>query len=457
MKKYYVLDTNILLQNPNAIFGFEDNVVVITGTTLQELDSKKNMEGELGFNARLAARLLENIRSRGDILKGVKLKETGGKLMIEPDEVSQDNLPEGFDIKKPDNRIISSCVGISKKTKRAVILVTNDIMMRITAAACKVEVQEYKNDQIKETDYMGYREINTTKDIIDEVYRNQSVSSEVLEIDENNPLIPNEYITLTDGITSALCVYRNNQINVLKDITAFGIRPQNRLQRFALDALLAPAEEIPLVILRGPAGTAKTFLSVAAALDKTYREDYEKQNSSTLYDKIYIGRANVSSDDAFGFLPGELEDKTRPLLGCFYSNLEDLLRKGNREEDSQIQLQIEDMMETGLLRVFPLAYIRGMSIKNSFIICDETQNIGRSLIRDIVTRCGQGTKLVVLGDINQIDVAYLDKTNSGLTYLAHSMKGSSKCAQITFTERESVRSALATEALARLVNCNRKM
>lgn len=450
MKKYYVLDTNILLQNPNAIFGFEDNVVVITGTTLQELDSKKNMEGELGFNARLAARLLENIRSRGDILKGVKLKETGGKLMIEPDEVSQDNLPEGFDIKKPDNRIISSCVGISKKTKRAVILVTNDIMMRITAAACKVEVQEYKNDQIKETDYMGYREINTTKDIIDEVYRNQSVSSEALEIDENNPLIPNEYITLSDGITSALCVYRNDQINVLKDITAFGIRPQNRLQRFALDALLAPAEEIPLVILRGPAGTAKTFLSVAAALDKTYREDYEKQNSSTLYDKIYIGRANVSSDDAFGFLPGELEDKTRPLLGCFYSNLEDLLRKGNREEDSQIQLQIEDMMETGLLRVFPLAYIRGMSIKNSFIICDETQNIGRSLIRDIVTRCGQGTKLVVLGDINQIDVAYLDKTNSGLTYLAHSMKGSSKCAQITFTERESVRSALATEALARL-------
>ena len=450
MKKYYVLDTNILLQNPNAIFGFEDNVVVITGTTLQELDSKKNMEGELGFNARLAARLLEDIRNRGDILKGVKLKETGGKLLIEPNEVSQDNLPEGFDIKKPDNRIISSCVGISKKTKRAVILVTNDIMMRITAAACKVEVQEYKNDQIKETDYMGYREINITKDIIDEVYRSQSISSEVLEIDENNPLIPNEYITLTDGITSALCVYRNDRINVLKDITAFGIRPQNRLQRFALDALLAPAEEIPLVILRGPAGTAKTFLSVAAALDKTYREDYEKQNSSTLYDKIYIGRANVSSDDAFGFLPGELEDKTRPLLGCFYSNLEDLLRKGNREEDSQIQLQIEDMMETGLLRVFPLAYIRGMSIKNSFIICDETQNIGRSLIRDIVTRCGQGTKLVILGDINQIDVAYLDKTNSGLTYLAHSMKGSSKCAQITFTERESVRSALATEALARL-------
>ena len=450
MKKYYVLDTNILLQNPNAIFGFEDNVVVITGTTLQELDSKKNMEGELGFNARLAARLLEDIRNRGDILKGVKLKETGGKLLIEPNEVSQDNLPEGFDIKKPDNRIISSCVGISKKTKRAVILVTNDIMMRITAAACKVEVQEYKNDQIKETDYMGYREINITKDIIDEVYRSQSISSEVLEIDENNPLIPNEYITLTDGITSALCVYRNDRINVLKDITAFGIRPQNRLQRFALDALLAPAEEIPLVILRGPAGTAKTFLSVAAALDKTYREDYEKQNSSTLYDKIYIGRANVSSDDAFGFLPGELEDKTRPLLGCFYSNLEDLLRKGNREEDSQIQLQIEDMMETGLLRVFPLAYIRGMSIKNSFIICDETQNIGRSLIRDIVTRCGQETKLVILGDINQIDVAYLDKTNSGLTYLAHSMKGSSKCAQITFTERESVRSALATEALARL-------
>ena len=124
---------------------------------------------------------------------------------------------------------------------------------------------------------------------------------------------------------------------------------------------------------------------------------------------------------------------------------------GNHEEDAQIQIQIDDMMETGLLRVFPLAYIRGMSIKNSFIICDEAQNIGRSLIRDIVTRCGQGSKLVILGDTNQIDVSFLDKTNSGLTYLAHNMKGSTKCAQITFTEKESVRSALATEALNRLM------
>lgn len=139
------------------------------------------------------------------------------------------------------------------------------------------------------------------------------------------------------------------------------------------------------------------------------------------------------------------------MLGCFYSNLEDLLRKGNHEEDAQIQIQIDDMMKTGLLRVFPLAYIRGMSIKNSFIICDEAQNIGRSLIRDIVTRCGQGSKLVILGDTNQIDVPFLDKTNSGLTYLAHNMKGSTKCAQITFTEKESVRSALATEALNRLM------
>ena len=115
---------------------------------------------------------------------------------------------------------------------------------------------------------------------------------------------------------------------------------------------------------------------MAAALDKTYTDEFTRHTSSTSYDKIYIGRANVSSDEAFGFLPGELEDKTRPLLGCFYSNLEDLLRKGNHEEDAQIQIQIDDMMETGLLRVFPLAYIRGMSIKNSFIICDEAQNIG---------------------------------------------------------------------------------
>ena len=435
MKKYYVLDTNILLQSPGAIYGFEDNTVVITGTTLQELDSKKNLDGEIGYNARQTARILEDIRNRGNLIKGVKLKETDGKLIFEPNEVSQENLPEGFDIKKPDNRIISSCIGIARKTKRA--------------AACGVEVQEYKNDQIKESSYVGYREIKTSREIIDDIYKKQSLAPEIFA--DEKPFVANEYITLTDGNTSALCVYRDNCIRLLKDTTAFGIRPQNRLQRFALDALLAPAEEIPLVILRGPAGTAKTFLSMAAALDKTYTDEFTRHTSSTSYDKIYIGRANVSSDEAFGFLPGELEDKTRPLLGCFYSNLEDLLRKGNHEEDAQIQIQIDDMMETGLLRVFPLAYIRGMSIKNSFIICDEAQNIGRSLIRDIVTRCGQGSKLVILGDTNQIDVPFLDKTNSGLTYLAHNMKGSTKCAQITFTEKESVRSALATEALNRLM------
>ena len=422
MKKYYVLDTNILLQSPGAIYGFEDNTVVITGTTLQELDSKKNLDGEIGYNARQTARILEDIRNKGNLIKGVKLKETGGKLIFEPNEVSQENLPEGFDIKKPDNRIISSCIGIARKTKRAVILVTNDIMMRIAAAACGVEVQEYKNDQIKESSYMGYREIKTSREIIDDIYKKQSLAPEIFA--DEKPFVANEYITLTDGNTSALCVYRDNCIRLLKDTTAFGIRP---------------------------AGTAKPFLSMAAALDKTYTDEFTRHTSSTSYDKIYIGRANVSSDEAFGFLPGELEDKTRPLLGCFYSNLEDLLRKGNHEEDAQIQIQIDDMMETGLLRVFPLAYIRGMSIKNSFIICDEAQNIGRSLIRDIVTRCGQGSKLVILGDTNQIDVSFLDKTNSGLTYLAHNMKGSTKCAQITFTEKESVRSALATEALNRLM------
>lgn len=449
MKKYYVLDTNILLQSPDAILGFADNTVVITGTTLQELDSKKNLDGELGYNARQTARILENIRNRGNLIKGVKLDETGGKLLFEPDEVSQDNLPEGFDIKKPDNRIISSCIGIQKKTKKPVILVTNDIMMRIAAAVCGVEVQEYKNEQIRETAYMGYRKICMTREIIDRIYKEHEIEPALLD-KENQSFVPNEYMTVTDGSTSALCVYRNNRVILLKETTAFGIRPQNRLQRFALDALLAPAEDIPLVILRGPAGTAKTFLAMAAALEQTYRENGIRQSGEMHYDKIYIGRANVSSDEAFGFLPGELEDKTRPLLGCFYSNLEDLLRKGTREEDAQVQMQIEDMMETGILRVFPLAYIRGMSIKNSFIICDEAQNIGRTLMRDIVTRCGQGSKLVILGDTNQIDVPFLDKANSGLTYIAHNMKGSRKCAQITFTEKESVRSELAAEALVRL-------
>lgn len=208
---------------------------------------------------------------------------------------------------------------------------------------------------------------------------------------------------------------------------------------------MQPVEKIPFVILKGPAGTAKTFLSLAAGLDQTYDDPRHSR-----YDSILISRNNVMADEDFGYLPGELRDKMNPLLAPFFDNLESLLRKDSGEDKSNISMQIDDMIETGVIEICALAYMRGRSITNKFLIVDETQNATRSQIRDIITRAGAGCKVVICGDPEQIDAHNLDKLNNGLVFASEKMKGSPLCAQVTFNENESVRSELAKEAIKRL-------
>lgn len=454
MRKIYILDTNILLENPRAIYGFDDNIVAVTGTTLQELDSKKTAPGELGFNARETCRIIEKLNQTGDLKKGVFLNTNGGpagggifRIIIE-DNTANNILPDGYDIAKPDNQIINTALLAKNNSDVDVILVTNDISMRINASVCglKDNVQSYHNDRISSSEiYTGREEITVSSEVIDKLYQDKFIRSELAGINPKTA-IENEFFVLKKDQASALAVYQDGQLkhidikNKLK-----GITPKNAAQTFAIWALMQPVEKIPFVILKGPAGTAKTFLSLAAGLDQTYDDPRHSR-----YDSVLISRNNVMADEDFGYLPGELRDKMNPLLAPFFDNLESLLRKDSGEDKLNISMQIDDMIETGVIEICALAYMRGRSITNKFLIVDETQNATRSQIRDIITRAGAGCKVVICGDPEQIDAHNLDKLNNGLVFASEKMKGSPLCAQVTFNENESVRSELAKEAIKRL-------
>ena len=455
MVKAYILDTNILLDSPRAIFGFDDNTVIITGTTLQELDSKKTAPGELGFNARETCRIIEKLRLKGDLTAGVPMDNAGVFKVIL--NAGQWHMPSGYSTDKPDNQIINTVLDIKKNQGHMfnqVILVTNDTSMRINASVCAAAcgfsdfVESYRNDHVSSTEmYTGKRELQVSKEAIDYIYKNKMLPPEAIFRGDIPEPVENEFFILQSDQSSALAVYRNHELKLIdtKTLHPCHIQPKNASQTFALWALMQPVEEIPFVILKGPAGTAKTFLSLAAGLDQTY--DSKAHRS---YDSVLISRNNVMADADFGYLPGELEDKMNPLLAPFFDNLESLLR-GNSDEDREcISTQIEDMIDSGVIEICALAYMRGRSITNKFLIVDETQNATRSQIRDIITRAGTGCKVVICGDPEQIDAHNLDKLNNGLVFASEKMKGSPVCAQISFTEEESVRSELAKEAIKRL-------
>lgn len=455
MVKAYILDTNILLDSPRAIFGFDDNTVIITGTTLQELDSKKTAPGELGFNARETCRIIEKLRLKGDLTAGVPMDNAGVFKVIL--NAGQWHMPSGYSEDKPDNQIINTVLDIKKNQGHMfnqVILVTNDTSMRINASVCAAAcgfsdfVESYRNDHVSSAEmYTGKRELHVSKEAIDYIYKNKMLPPEAIFRGDIPEPVENEFFILQSDQSSALAVYRNHELKLIdtKTLHPCHVQPKNASQTFALWALMQPVEEIPFVILKRPAGTAKTFLSLAAGLDQAY--DSRAHRS---YDSVLISRNNVMADADFGYLPGELEDKMNPLLAPFFDNLESLLR-GNSDEDREcISRQIEDMIDSGVIEICALAYMRGRSITNKFLIVDETQNATRSQIRDIITRAGSGCKIVICGDPEQIDAHNLDKLNNGLVFASEKMKGSPVCAQISFTEEESVRSELAKEAIKRL-------
>ena len=469
MVKNYLLDTSILLENPRNLFGFADNNVYICGTTLQELDKKKTAHGDVGYNARECCRLLDDLRQQGDLIKGIKL-ENGVTLFIEPNGIDQDLLPKGYSIDVPDNRIISSCLWLNRTLEPKIILLTNDVSMRVNATICGLEVQGVRNDMIEESLYTGHIDIEVSPEIINLIHKNKHIELKTLQSIneqlnqtlaesgcEDNPmfvetdkLLENEFVTLHAGNQSALSIHQKGGLKLIQPKTlSNGVKPLNKMQIYAIWALTAPVEEVPLVILQGDAGTAKTFLSLAAGLSQVYLGQGRRDPED--FGRIMISRPNTqTSDPDFGYLPGELENKMAPLMGAYRDNLEEILGGKDGEDKEQVANHVEDLFESKVIELCPLNYIRGRSVHNTYLICDEAQNANKILMRDVVTRAGRHTKIVIAGDPKQCDVTNLDKHNNGLVYCATAMRGSSNACIITFDHNHCVRSALAEDAIQRM-------
>ena len=464
MVKNFMLDTESLLQNPENIFGFQDNNVWISGTTLQELDMKIAERGEDVRNATETARILDGLRAKGDLKEGVPLGN-GGRLFIEADGVKKELLPEGYSLHNPHNRIISTCLFLNgnRCRKSPVILLTNNFSMRINASTCGLRVEKIKNDIIEKTTYTGHIDLGAPVAAVNELYKKGEIEFEPAKgrfVDDagrpvsKDDMRENEFVTLhtvnrSGDESSALSMYRDGKLRLVREQRMYGgYTPLNRMQKYALYALTAPVEEIPLVILSGKAGTSKTFISLAAGLSQTYMGP---GTEDARYRKMLIGRPNSqTTDPGFGYLPGNLEDKMSPLIASYTDNLDVILRgkHGKNEDSSQIRMQIDDLFETGSIELCPLSYIRGRSLMDSYIICDEAQNGTKGLIKDVITRAGRGTKVIVAGDVTQVDNASLDEWNNGLAYCISRLAGRTKyAAYIAFPDTACVRSPLAEAAI----------
>lgn len=492
MVKNFVLDTNVFMSNANALFGYDDNTIILCGTVLQELDKHKNDEGVRGFNAREAIRSIRQVvkdalDGKNEILNaemtqlkiekewdsvpniyiltkhGIPLNDKGGRLLFEPDGVKQEYLPKGYELDRADNKIISSCIHMNKSycKDNPAILLTEDASMQLNAEVCGIKAENVKNEQIEYTGYSGHVNLPISNPkIIDKIHKKTVISAdEIPEIEElDYPLFQNQFVTITCGNQSALTVYQGGSImKIPEDLTIndYKIKPLNKMQRYAMWALTNPA--IPLVILEGPAGTAKTFLSLACGLSMIdtasfYGKDLSYDDrEATRYNKLIIAKPNHGgSDKDYGYLPGSLEEKMGPVNASYIDNLEVILSGGDKRSLRDTKELITDLMENGTIESCPLYAIRGRTIHDAFFICDEAQNASKQLIKDIITRPAFNTKIIVAGDPTQIDNTLLNMHNNGLIYAKDSMKGDPLCAIIRFEEEHNVRSPLSAAALKRM-------
>lgn len=456
MKKTYVLDTNVLIQSPNALQCFEENDIVLPIAVLEELDFLKTSDGEKGANARQVIRFLEQLRTNGNLLEGVLL-QTGGTLRLEVNCIDV-ALPDGFAEYKNDNRILKVCEGLRQKEKR-VILVTKDIMVRIKAQMMGIEAQDFITEQapITEEQYTGRCEVFVPEKKFEEFKKKGILPTDIYQVDENGERMPVEvvinqfFILKADQSTRKTQLGRFNGKRIVplqyKKAKPYGVSPRNVGQYFLQEALMSSTKEAPLVIVKGMAGTAKTFYSLAVGLSAILEQEEPE------YRRILISRPNVLFDNDIGYLPGDESEKIAPLLRPCIDNLELLVDQSedDRYEDEQyLRGKVEYLFDRGIIDAQALNYIRGRSVTKTYLIIDEAQNLTPKQAKGIITRAGIGTKIILLGDPNQIDHPLLDERTNGLSYASEKMKGSPLCCQITLTADECERSALAMDAIQRM-------
>jgi PhoH-like ATPase len=426
-KKLFILDTNVLLHDYKCIYNFEENDIIIPIVVLEELDKFKRGNDLINFHAREFTRELDKLS--GDLLltANIPLGENLGNMHIETGKDFSEKVNQSFPERTPDHRILAIAEWVCSNNKdKTVVLITKDINLRMKAKSLGIIAQDYENDKVANIDdlYKGIRILEgVNQEAINKLYESpEGVSVTELNIESN--LLGHQFFIMKNNGSSALAHYNpvNKMLNRVIKQTTYGIDPRNAEQTFAIEALSNP--DIQLVSLTGKAGTGKTLLALAAALSQHKR-----------YKQIFLARPIVPlANRDLGFLPGDLKEKMDPYMQPLYDNLTVIKHKFSHQ--SPEFLRINDMMKEEKLVITPLAYIRGRSLSSIFFIVDEAQNLTPHEIKTIITRAGEGTKMIFTGDIEQIDSPYLDTASNGLSYLSDKMKNQDIFAHVNLVKGE---------------------
>ena len=434
LKKIFVLDTSVILHDHNSLNCFEENDVAIPITVLEELDNFKRGNDTKNYEAREFIRLLDRLSNDYTLQDWIPINGSDKgkfKIIMQNETLSSDAIKIFGD--KNDHRILNAALGLKTTNKSSkIILVSKDINLRLKAKALNITAEDFETGKIDRdsTLYSGKQSIdNIDSDFINKLYKH-SQNEDISVLKEN--IVPNGFYILKNGKSSILGYYNpfEKQLERVEKQYVYGIKPKNAEQTFALHALLNP--DIKLVSLQGVAGTGKTLLALASALEQ-----------NNLYQQIVLARPIVPlSNKDIGYLPGNAEDKINPYMQPLFDNLKFI--KNQFGENEKKYRKIEEMEDQGKLKISALAYIRGRSLSNVIFIVDEAQNLTPHEVKTIITRAGENTKIIFTGDVFQIDTPYLDEQSNGLSYLIDRLKGNDLFAHITLEKGE--RSELANLA-----------
>lgn len=428
-RRKIVVDTNVILFDAQAILRFGEADVHIPISVIEEIDKFKRDQGENGRNARQFSRFVDVLRAKGSLSQGVQLDNTETMVYISTD-LMLGGMPPEFDQVKADNRILNTAMALQKQHPRTKVeLITKDINLRIKADVYGIYAKDYEpTDVSQENMYEGYLELELSPEKIDQFYKEKKYVHE-----GSQKLYANQYVIMKDASNpnhSAIGRYSQAEQAIIPLInpvdSIWGVHARNVEQAFALDCLLN--DEILFVSLVGKAGTGKTLLAIAAGLFKTLDEGR--------FQRLLVSRPIFPMGKDIGYLPGDIEQKLNPWMQPIFDNVEFLMGS-----DKKASGRAQELINQGMLNIEPLTYIRGRSIPKQYLIVDEAQNLTPHEIKTIVTRAGRGTKVVLTGDVYQIDNPYVDSVNSGLTYAVERFKGHPIAAHVTLTKGE--RSELA--------------
>lgn len=430
--KNYVLDTNVLLHDPQAIYKFEDNTVIVPLTVIEEIDRFKKEQSETGRNARQISRVIDGFRQQAKLVDGVPLDRGGTFKVAIYREEFLNKLPPELQVDQGDNRILAVAKDLQENSPvGSVFFITKDINLRIKADTIGMIAEDYQSDKISvDKLYTGATELLVSREAVDQFYEMGHLELEeefnanqgITLIDETNPSHSaiGRYDLMNQRLTTLLRVPKEG---------VWGIHPRNREQQFAFDLLLN--DDVQLVSLVGKAGTGKTLLAIAAGLLKTADE--------SVYSRLLVSRPVFPMGRDLGFLPGDVEEKLAPWMQPIFDNVELLL--SSVDEGGRRKHGYRELIDMGLMEIEPLTYIRGRSIPRQYMIVDEAQNLTPHEIKTIITRAGEGTKIVLTGDPYQIDNPYVDSASNGLIYAVERMKGQEIAGHMTLSKGE--RSPLA--------------